>query len=221
MTPKPEEPGEVEGSSVPDPEMLTDGREIMLAVAAGTPGAFERLVAVYEPRVKAAVARSIRDRSSVEDLAQEVFLRLYRARERYRPTAKFETYLYRIIFNICVNHTQYTARRRALSLDVAADDESRAALAPADESVPRPLEALEADERAAQVRRAIETLPDSQRRALVLSRYEGLAYEEIAEVMSLSLQAVKSLLWRARDNVRQRLAPILGDGAADEGKHDG
>lgn len=194
----------------------------MLAVAAGTPGAFERLVAVYEPRVKAAVARSIRDRSSVEDLAQEVFLRLYRARERYRPTAKFETYLYRIIFNICVNHTQYMARRRSLSLDVGADDESgRAALAPADDKEPRPLEALEASERAVQVRRAIEALPDNQRRALVLSRYEGLSYEEIAEVMSISLQAVKSLLWRARDNVRQRLAPILGESRDDTGIRDG
>lgn len=193
----------------------------MLAVAAGTPGAFERLVAVYEPRVKAAVARSIRDRSSVEDLAQEVFLRLYRARERYRPTAKFETYLYRIIFNICVNHTQYMARRRTLSLDVAADDEGRAALAPADDKEPRPLEALEAGERAVQVRRAIEGLSDNQRRALVLSRYEGLGYEEISEVMGISLQAVKSLLWRARDNVRQRLSPILGEGRDDTGTRDG
>jgi len=183
----------------------------MLAVAAEVPGAFERLVTVYEPRVKAAVARSIRDRSSVEDLSQEVFLRLYRSRARYQPTAKFETFLYRIIFNLCVNYTQYSARRRTASLDTTGAEETASVPTPADERTVRPLAALEQAERAAFVRRAIDELPDNQRRALLLSRFEGLGYEEIGQVMDLSLQAVKSLLWRARDNVRQRLLPLLGD----------
>lgn len=185
----------------------------MMAVAADVPGAFERLVEAYEPRVKAAVARSINDRSSVDDLAQEVFLRLYRSRQRYRPTARFETFLYRVIFNACVNFTQYMARRRALSLDRAVDDDERGnALEPADPAMPRPLEGVEEQERAVMVRAAIEALPDNQRRALILSRYEGMGYEEIGQVMGLSLQAVKSLLWRARDNVRKTLRPMLGEG---------
>ncbi len=183
----------------------------MLAVAADAPGAFERLVSTYESRVKGAVARSISDRSAVEDLAQEVFLRLYRARGRYQPTAKFETFLYRIIFNICVNHTQYMARRRALSIDVGFEDEERGPRLPADAASRRPLEHLAEAERAELVRGAIGRLPDKQRRALVMSRYEGLGYEDIGQVMSLSLQAVKSLLWRARDNVRKELMPILGE----------
>ncbi|MCB9898081.1 MAG: sigma-70 family RNA polymerase sigma factor [Planctomycetes bacterium] len=190
-----------------------DGRELMLAVAADRPGAFEDLVRAYEARVKAACKRSVRDVASVDDLAQEVFLRLFRSRHRYQPTARFETFLYRIIFNLCVNHTQFSNRRRTWSLDApvgGADDEGAPSL-PADERQGAPLELLEESERALLVREAVEELPDNQRRALLLSRFEGLGYEEIGAVMDLSLQAVKSLLWRARENLRRRLQPILGD----------
>ena len=187
-----------------------DGRELMLAVAADEPGAFERLVKVYETRVKAGVFRSIRDSSSVDDLSQEVFLRLYKARHRYQPSARFETFLYRIIFNLCVNHTQFYARRKAWSLDTPAGDDDSRGIEPEDQSATMPHEQLEAVERAVFVRRAVNALPDAQRRALMLSRFEGLGYEEIGQVMDLSLQAVKSLLWRARENVRRKLRPILG-----------
>lgn len=188
-----------------------DGRELMAAVSADVPGAFERLVETYASRVRAAVARSIRDPSSVDDLAQEVFLRLYRARQRYRPEARFETYLYRIIFNLCVNHTQSRNRRRAWSLDASQDAEQGRRHDPADLASRPPLAELEADERARLVRAAVEALPDNQRRALLLFRFEGLPYEEIGKVMDLSLPAVKSLLWRAREGLRRSLAPILGE----------
>lgn len=182
----------------------------MQAVAADEPGAFESLVEIYEMRVKAAVARSIRDRSAVDDLAQEVFLRLFRARHRYQPTARFETFLHRIIFNLCVNHTQSSNRRRTWSLNVPTEDDDRP-VEPVDGRGVRPFESLEQAERAELLRRAVEELPDNQRKALVLSRFDALAYEEIAEVMGLSMPAVKSLLWRARENVRRRLQPILGE----------
>lgn len=184
----------------------------MLAVAADRPGAFESLVRAYEARVKAACRRSVRDASAVDDLAQEVFLRLHRARHRYQPTARFETFLYRIIFNLCVNHTQFSNRRRTLSLDAPASDADEGpAWQPADPREGTPLEHLEASERARLVQDAVAELPDNQRRALLLSRFDGLGYEEIGQVMDLSLQAVKSLLWRARENLRARLAPILGE----------
>ncbi len=188
-----------------------DGRDLMLAVSADEAGAFDTLVRVYERRVKAAVSRSIRDRASVDDLAQEVFLRLYRARARYQPTARFETFLYRIIFNLCVNHTQYSNRRRTWSLDApqSGADEDGAGYEPEDLTAHAPLEELELSERAQLVRKSVETLPDSQRQALVLSRFEGLGYQDIAAAMGLSLPAVKSLLWRARENLRERLQPIL------------
>ncbi len=188
-----------------------DGREIMMAVAADQQGAFEVLVSTYEGRVKATVRRFIMDRAAVDDLAQEVFLRLFRSRQRYQPTAKFETFLHRVIFNTCVNYTQYRNRRKALSLDAPTRDEDGPSIVPPDENMATPLRELELTERAAFVRRAVERLPETQRRALLLSRFEGMSYEEIGEVMELTLQAVKSLLWRARDNVRQQLLPILGD----------
>lgn len=193
-----------------------DGRQLMLAVSRDLPGAFERLVVTYEKRVKAGVARSVRDKSSVDDLAQEVFLRLFRSRHRYQPTARFETFLYRIIFNLCVNHTQFSARRRTLSLDAPLSGAEDMHIEPADDRGQLPLEALEQAERARLVRAALDELPDSQRRALLLNRFEGLGYEEIAGVMDLTLQAVKSLLWRARENLRRRLMPVLGE----DGPHD-
>lgn len=198
------------GSSTPTPAVV-DGRDLMKAVSAGEPGAFERLVSTYESRIKAAVARHIVDRASVDDLAQEVLLRLYRARDRYEPTARFETFLYRIIFNICVNHTQYSRRRRHMGFRQGAEDDEPGVPLPADESSLPPPREIELGERAKLLHSAIGRLPDNQRRALLLSRFEGLAYEEIATVMDTSLQAVKSLLWRARENLRVALADRLDE----------
>jgi len=188
-----------------------DGRELMAAVAAETPGAFERLVAAYEARIRWAVGRWINDRSSTEDLAQEVLLRLYRSRHRYQPTARFETFLHTIIFNLCVNHTRYMRRRRAAALVGEGEDEGSGAPMPADPDTPAPLEEMQLAERARILREAIERLPESQRRAIELSRFENLSYDEICETMGLSMQAVKSLLWRARENLRRDLAPRLGE----------
>ncbi|MBM3985794.1 MAG: sigma-70 family RNA polymerase sigma factor [Planctomycetes bacterium] len=198
------------GSAAPKASAI-DGRDLMQAVSAGEPGAFERLVVAYEPRIKAAVARHVSDRSSVDDLSQEILLRLWRARDRYEPTARFETFLYRIIFNICVNHTQHSRRRRHPGFRQGSEDDEPGVPLPADESaLPAPRE-LELFERAQLLHAAIGRLPDSQRRALLLARFEGLAYEEIASVMDTSLQAVKSLLWRARENLRAVLAARLDE----------
>jgi RNA polymerase sigma-70 factor, ECF subfamily len=206
----PVEPAASHSPSSSQPMGPLDGREMMLAVTREVPGAFERLVAVYESRIKAAVARSISDRSSVDDLAQEVLLRLYRARARYEPTARFETFLYRIIFNLCVNHTQYQRRRRTLPLEQGTGGDDEYGSLPADVNAPMPFEDVARGERAELVRAAMLKLPENQRRALQLSRFEGLGYEEIAGVMDLSVQAVKSLLWRARENLRESLSAQLG-----------
>lgn len=184
----------------------------MMAVAADEAGAFDRLVGAYERRVKATVSRFVPNRSAVDDLAQEVFLRLFRSRDRYLPTARFETFLHRVIFNTCVNHTQYMARRRALSLDASqsSSDDDGGGYTPPDERIGEPSDDVSRAERAAILRRAVDALPDNQRRALVLSRFENLSYEEIGAVMGLSSQAVKSLLWRARESLRKQLHPLLG-----------
>jgi RNA polymerase sigma-70 factor (ECF subfamily) len=211
------------GSPTPTAPAL-DGRDLMKAVAADEPGAFERLVHAYEPRIKAAVARHVTDRASVDDLSQEVLLRVWRARERYEPSAKFETFLYRIIFNLCVNHTQYSRRRRHASFRQGTEDDEPGVPLPADDAaLPAPRE-MELGERAQLLHAAIARLPDTQRRALLLARFDGLAYEEIATVMDTSLQAVKSLLWRARESLRTALSGRLDeDDQRDtaEGRHHG
>ncbi|GJM21925.1 MAG: RNA polymerase sigma factor [Planctomycetota bacterium] len=189
----------------------TDGRVLMEAVRGDVPGAFDDLVRRYQARVRGTVARILGDRSHADDLAQEVFLRLYRARHRYQPRARFETYLHRITFNLCLNHADSSRRRRALSLDAHRDEDGPDKLELLDPSGRLPLLDLEAGERAKLLRAALEDLPDTQRRALVLSRFENLPQVEIAKVMGLTEQAVKSLLWRARENLRRRLAPILGE----------
>jgi len=192
----------------------------MQAVADDEPGAFARLVQAYEGRVRATVLRYVSDTSSVEDLAQEVFLRLYRSRHHYVQSARFETFLHRIVYNLCVNFTQHRGRRRALSLDAPiVDDDPATTLVPADEATPEPPAAMELSERARLVREAVGRLPENQRRALMLNRFDGLSYEEVGQVMDLSVPAVKSLLWRARENVRKALAPLVaaerGDGSDD------
>lgn len=188
---------------------LPDGRVLMQAVADDEPGAFARLVQVYEGRVRATVLRYVSDTSSVEDLAQEVFLRIYRSRHRYVQSARFETFLHRIVYNLCVNFTQHRGRRRALSLDAPRVDGEDLRLTPADETSPDPHANLERDELARLVREAVARLPDSQRQALMLNRFDGLSYEDVGQVMDLSVPAVKSLLWRARENVRKTLLPHL------------
>ena len=185
----------------------------MEAVGRDEPGAFETLVARYQARVRGSVTRILGRREHADDLAQETFLRLFRARHRYRPTARFETYLHRIVLNLCLNHIESQKRRRTLSLGVPTLDEDGPPADPPDPSPREPLAVLQRDERARLLRTALDELPETQRQAVLMARFENLSQAEIADVLGISVQAVKSLLWRARDNLRRRLAPILGEEA--------
>ena len=200
--------------NAPIPQIPVDGRDIMVAVSLGTPGAFDLLVKTYEARIKAGVRRHIADRRAVEDLSQEVLLRLYRSRARYKPTARFETFLYRIILNLCVNHTQYSRRRRVLPLDHNDDVKPGDGVSLVDTAAHSPMDMAIVSEHSAMVRQAVERLPEAQRRAVILSRFSGLGYGEVADQLGMSPGAVKSMLWRARANLRTSLQPCL---AADFG----
>lgn len=189
---------------------MTDGRNIMLAVASDKPGAFDLLVKTFGTRIKAQIRRHVSDRAVVDDLAQEVLLRLYRSRARYKPTARFETYLYRIILNLCVNYTQYSRRRRTVSLDHGDDTRPGERVSLVDDGAHSPEDLAIVAERGAMVREAVHGLPLAQRRVMLLSRFDGLANEEVATHVGTSAEAVKSMLWRARANVRTRLRPALG-----------
>jgi RNA polymerase sigma-70 factor (ECF subfamily) len=193
-----------------------EGERLMLAVQRDEEGGLEALIRRYERPVFRALVRMTRRDAVAEELAQEVFLRVFRARKTYQPVARFETWLFRIVWNLASNHSR-TAKDRPISIeDVGpsrrgSDDREGgegAAWVPGNEEDPSA--ALEAEERRTKVREAIEELPESQRLAVILHRYQALSYEEIGESMNLSVPAVKSMLHRARLTLQAKLAPYAG-----------
>lgn len=180
----------------------------MLAYQAGDERAFDRLVESYSGQLYALFTRFLGQAPEREDLVQEVFLRVIRARERYEPTARFSTWLYRIAFNIAVNKTQ--RKDDESSLDEPADSAGVSALREVwDQRTEEPSVVLERDDVVSAVRAAIAALPEAQRMALILAKYNELPYAEIAVVLRSSEKAIKSMVHRARENLRVRLAPFL------------
>lgn len=188
------------------------GVALMLAFQAGDESAFDRIVETYSPQVYALLTRFLGARQNREDLVQEVFLRVLRARERYEPSARFSTFLFRIAFNISVNETQRGGGKEKLVGEPAgAQGRSRGTALDdlADPAPSSPSNELERDDVVRAVRQAIAQLPENQRMALILAKYEELSYDAIAEVLGISEKAVKSLVHRAREALRERLAPFL------------
>jgi len=187
------------------------GARWMLAFAAGDEAAFEQLVQAYSGRIWALLTRFLGASPQREDLVQEVFLRVLRSRDSYRPTARFSTWLYRIVFNLCINERERD-RVRGTTVSVGRTDESsgeRGGIDPADERLETPEEGLTRDDTVRAVRAAIDALPERQRMALILAKYEELPYIEIAEVLHSSEKAIKSMIHRARETLRISLAPFL------------
>ncbi len=189
---------------------------LMLRVKEDDALAFTSLVESYQPRLLRVLKHIVGSDAVAEDLAQDVFLRVWRARKNYSPTAKFSTWLFHIAHNVASNSLR--DRKRKKEYQVAGNDAADSAsftleqLAMASTGV-MPVRKLDKAERAEMVRTAVEALNDRQRMALLLSKFEGLSYQEIAEAMDLSVQAVKSLLSRARVNLKNLLQPYLNSGA--------
>lgn len=177
--------------------------QLMLGVQAGDHAAFATLLRRNQGAVLGLAYRYLGDRAQAEDVAQDVFLQLYRARGRYRPDARFRSYLLRITANACLSRLR---RRTHASLD-AEDEAGRAGGDPADPAARAPGAALEQDELHARVRAAVAQLPDRQRLAILLNKFEGLGYREVGEQLGLSVPATKSLLHRARMALKDLLAP--------------
>ena len=191
------------------------GVQLMLAYQAGDESAFDRLVEAHSTQVYALLTRFLGAKSGREDLVQEVFLRVVRARERYAPTARFSTWLYRIVFNLAVNETQRNGGRDLRAQpgnggsSVIEEGASDGFSEYADDRSRDPSERLEQDDVVDAVRAAIAKLPEQQRMALVLAKYHDMPYDEIANVLGSTEKAVKSLVHRARENLRVTLAPYL------------
>jgi RNA polymerase sigma-70 factor (ECF subfamily) len=180
---------------------------LMLRVRDDEPGAFEELVEQYQHRLVAVMHHLIGRAEEAEDLAQEVFLRVYRSRQKYRPRAKFSTWLFTIANNLALNHLRARQRKPVVPLQV--HDSGPLGPRPAEQMVrdraAQPAQRMQQQELAALVQEAIQGLNERQRMAVVLNKFEDMNYAEIAEVMNLSTKAVKSLLSRARMNLRVAL----------------
>ena len=187
---------------------------LMLLVRNDDAAAFEELVQRYQSRLVTVLEHLVRGREQAEDMAQEVFLRVFRARKSYQPNAKFCTWLFAIANNVAKNTKGTLARRREVNLSSHANDEMSQRLENMAQAASgfMPARQLDKAERAVMVRQAVASLDDRQRLALMLSKFEGMSYEEISVAMEISVKAVKSLLFRARENVRHRLEPYIQDG---------
>jgi RNA polymerase sigma-70 factor (ECF subfamily) len=178
---------------------------LMLKVREGDGPSFDQLLKRHRSGVVNHLYRLVNNnRDIAEELAQEVFIRVYRSRTRYQPDAKFTTWLFRITTNVALNWRRDT-RREAAHLRL--DDEIRNAhKRELWDHAPRADEVLVLQHRAKQIRAAIQMLPAKQLSAVLLHKYEGLEYSEIAEVLDCTIPALKSLLFRAYEKLRQRLA---------------
>jgi RNA polymerase sigma-70 factor (ECF subfamily) len=179
---------------------------LMSLVARGDDKAFENLIERHQALVIGTVARMLGSNSDVEDLAQQVFLRVWRSAGRYVPRAKFTTWLLKITRNLVFNEMRRTKRHVHVPMQTEPQGDD---LPIKDEAVQSPAESLLERELQRAIEEAIIELPNTQRMALILRRYEGRTYEEIAEILELSVPAVKSVLFRARTELRTRLANYL------------
>jgi RNA polymerase sigma-70 factor (ECF subfamily) len=180
------------------------GVVLMLAFQRGDDSAFEQLVHSYQGAAFAMLRRILGPHAMIEDLAQEAFLRVWRARERYQPMGKFTTFLYRITYNLALNRIRDDKRKPLYSMPknsegLEMEQEDLAVSSPEDE--------VDGGNWAQLVRHSLGQLPENQRAALVFQHYDGLDLPEIAEILGSSPKAIKSLLHRARANLRTLLTP--------------
>ncbi|MEM7516309.1 MAG: sigma-70 family RNA polymerase sigma factor, partial [Planctomycetota bacterium] len=185
------------------------GVQGMLAWQGGDETAFDRLVEEYSPKVYSLLTRFLGPHPKREDMVQEVFLRVVRARERYEPTARFSTWIYRIVFNLAVNETQRGRKHQSLDGDDDPDSGRARGLEPIDEREALPSESLEREDVVSIVRAAIAALPENQRMALVLAKYHDMPYTEIAEGMESTEKAIKSMVHRGRERLRESLSHLM------------
>lgn len=190
-------------------EALSDA-DIMLRAKAGEQSAFEYLVQKYRRPMVSFMYRMAHNSAVAEDLAQEVFLRVYRSRESYEASAKFTTWLYRIATNLAVNHARDTRHERPenqVSIDEP-DEETGTTFELPDRSL-NAEQAIMVRERMKAIRQKVEALPEQQKLAVIMHKYQQMDYKQIAEVLKKSESATKSLLFRAYETLREQLKDFV------------
>ena len=183
---------------------------VMLRVAAGDEAGYNFLVGKYHRAMIHFLFRMVHNQAIAEELAQEVFLRVYRSRESYRAEAKFTTWLYRIATNLAVNHARDTKHERsAQTIYLDAPDEETGTTPDVADDEPSVEQRLMRDERMAAIRTHVMGLPERQRIAVLMHKYQGMDYRQIGEVLKLSESATKSLLFRAYQTLRDKLKDFV------------
>jgi len=185
---------------------LDSDANLMDKVAQGDLLAFSELLSRYQSPIFNFIYRTLSDYEEAQDLTQEVFLRVYTTAKRYKPLAKFTTYLFKIARNLCLNNLRKRHRFRLFSLD---KEEEIAEIQAPDSNSPEVV--YDKKEVSILIEGALDSLPENQRMAVVLQRFHHLSYQEMAEVMECSISSVESLLFRARQNLKTRLSASFLD----------
>ena len=177
--------------------------DLMAQVAEGDEYAFEVLVRRHQTSILNLIYRYVGDRTKAKDLAQEVLIRVWRAANRYEPKAKFTTWIYCIAANLCLNELKSSGKKKLFFSESPIEEgqtlNEESNVSPSAEDI------LLAEERSRQISHALQSLPENQRMALILKKYDNLSYGEIAKIMECSISAVESLLVRAKRNLKEKL----------------
>ena len=191
---------------------------LMLRFQQGDTGALEELVNKYKQPVMNLAFRMLHDTTEAEDLAQNVFVQVYRSGQRYTASAKFSTWLFTIARNLCLNEIRRRSRHPADSMDALHPEQEDQPLHQfEDKAAPAPAISLLQSELEEKIQEVLDDLPENQRIALLLCRQEELSYEDIAKVLDCSLSATKSLIHRGRETLKERLKPYLRTGRWETG----
>jgi RNA polymerase sigma-70 factor (ECF subfamily) len=187
-----------------------DDAAIMLELRAGNMAGFDFLIQKYRKPIIHFMYRMVHNQAVAEELAQEVFLRVYRSRETYRAEARFSTWLYRIATNLGVNHARDTRHERTASTVYLDEPDSETGTTPdVADSTPDVEANLLKQERLNAIREHVMALPERQRMAVLMHKYEGMDYKQIGDVLKLSESATKSLLFRAYQTLREKLKAFV------------
>jgi len=179
--------------------------ELMARIAKGDNDAFEVLVNRHQTSILNLIYRFIGDRTQAKDLAQEVFIRVWQAAKTYKPEAKFTTWIYRIATNVCFNELKSARRRRWFQFRRSNEDNEGSIEKTFPDGSPNAEDLLLEKERSRQISDALQSLPENQRMALILKRYDDLSYAEISQIIGCSVSAVESLLVRAKRTLQKQL----------------
>lgn len=186
--------------------MRVSDEELMIRCRNGDMSAFELLVSRYQNAILNFIYRSIGDYHQAEDLSQETFLRVFKSASRYEPRAQFKNWLYRIAVNLCKNEHRDRQRHGLSSLeDFMTDEDGKINCTALKDFSQMPDVLYEKKEQQILIRQAVDSLPENQRLAIIMVTYQNLRYDEIADTLGCSVSAVKSLIHRARQNLKKLL----------------